>query len=77
LYDELCADDHDNYIFTTCVFPGFISTRKELTNVLEQSDQLGPLMTPSYAADEIVKSIRKNERSLLIPSSMRLLIEAK
>lgn len=42
LYDELCVDNSDEYVKTTCVFPSFINTRKELSDVLDQTTEMVP-----------------------------------
>ena len=73
LYDELCAYDNDDYIKTTCVFPSFINTRKQLSDMLDKVDEISPRMTPEYAADEIVKGILLNKRDVTIPNGAWLM----
>ena len=73
LYDELCAYENDDYIKTTCVFPSFINTRKQLSDMLDQVDEVAPRMTPEYAADEIVKGILLDKRDVTIPKGAWLM----
>jgi short-subunit dehydrogenase len=73
LYDELCAYDNDKYIKTTCVFPSFINTRKILCDILDQSKEFGPRMTPEYVADAVVKGILTEKRDVTLPSGAWML----
>ena len=73
LYDELCVDDHDEFIKTTCVFPGFINTRKELSDILDQTQEVAPRMTPKYAAESIVRGILLDKRDVTVPTAAALL----
>lgn len=68
LFDELCAYNNDEYIKTTCVFPSFISTRKELSDILDQTGDIAPRMTPEFVADEVVKGILTDKRDVTLPS---------
>ena len=77
LQDELCVEDHDEYINLTCVYPSFINTRKELTDILDKMDGVGPRMSPSYVANEIVQAIKKNKLRLVLPFSAWFLMIAK
>jgi len=77
LNDELGVEDHDDYIHTTCVFPSFINTRKELTKILDQMEGVGPRMSAAFVADEVVKAIKKNKRTLILPWHARLYHIAK
>lgn len=65
-------EDHDQYIHTTCVFPSFINTRKELSDILDQMEAVGPRMSPSYVADKIVEGVKVNKRSIILPWHARL-----
>jgi all-trans-retinol dehydrogenase (NAD+) len=67
LHDELCAYDQDDFIKTTCIFPFFINTRKELGEMLDNTTEFMPRMTPEFAADEIVKGILFGKREVTIP----------
>lgn len=66
-------EDHDEYIHTTCVFPSFINTRKELTDILDKMDAVGPRMSPSYVANRIIEAVKKNKQSIILPWHSRLL----
>jgi hypothetical protein len=71
------VEDHDEFIHTTCVFPHFIDTRKELSDILDQMDGVGPRMSPSYVANEIVEAIKSNKKSIILPGYARFLLIAK
>jgi hypothetical protein len=73
LYDEMCAYRQDGFIKTTCVFPLFINTRKELAEILDQSKQTVPRMSPEFAADVIVKGILLDRRDITLPKAAGLL----
>ncbi|KAG5672646.1 hypothetical protein PVAND_002759 [Polypedilum vanderplanki] len=77
LYDELCVDEHDEYIKTTCIFPSFINTREELTKILDQMKGVGPRMSASYVASQIVNAIKNNKKSLILPFHARFLYLAR
>jgi all-trans-retinol dehydrogenase (NAD+) len=67
LYDEICAYDQEEFIKTTCVFPSFINTRKELGDLLDETTEILPRMTPEFVADEIVKAILYGKRDVTLP----------
>lgn len=69
LFDELCLDNSDEFVKTTCVFPSFISTRKELSDLLDQTKELAPRMTPQYVANAVVQGIQANARDVTVPST--------
>lgn len=77
LFDELCVYEFDDFIKTTTVYPGFINTRKELSDVLDQTKEMAPRMSPRYVADSIVTAMLVDKRELVVPSFMRLLEIAK
>lgn len=69
LYDELCVDGSDEFIKTTCVFPSFINTRKELGDLLDKTKELAPRMTPEYVATKIVEGIKTDALDVTVPAS--------
>lgn len=73
LYDELCVENHERVIKLSTVFPGFINTRKELGDLLDQVDEIAPRMSPNFAADAIVKGILADKRDITIPSMIWLI----
>ncbi|CAO1430536.1 unnamed protein product [Diamesa hyperborea] len=77
LFDELCVDDHDEYIKLTTVYPTFINTRKELGDMLDKVGDISPRMTPKYAANLIVDGMLLNKRCFLVPSHSWYLIIAQ
>ena len=48
-----------------------------MTDILDQMEGVGPRMSPSYVANEIVEAIKKNKISLVLPFSAWLLLVAK
>lgn len=67
LYDELCTEDHDEFVKLTTVYPAFINTRKELSDLLDKSKETAPRMSPGYAANAIVKGILENKSDVTLP----------
>jgi short chain dehydrogenase len=67
LYDELCITKVDDFIKVTTVFPAFINTRKELGEILDQTKEVTPRMSPEYVADEVVKGILLNKIDVTLP----------
>lgn len=70
LYDELCVFDQDEFIKTTCVYPAFINTRKEMCDLLDQVYEAIPRMTPEFVADEVVKGLLVNKKDIILPKSV-------
>lgn len=73
LFDEFCVDNTDQFVKLTTVFPAFINTRKELSDLLDQTDEIAPRLTPKYVADEIVKGILIEKSDITLPSGVWLL----
>jgi all-trans-retinol dehydrogenase (NAD+) len=73
LFDELCAYNHDDYIKTTTVYPSFINTRKQMTDVLDKTTLFIARMPASYVANKIVDGIVNNKRSVTLPPGCDLL----
>jgi all-trans-retinol dehydrogenase (NAD+) len=73
LFDEMCAYNHDEYIKITTVYPSFINTRKQLTDVLDNLGQITARMPPSYVANKIVDGIVNNKRSITLPPGANLM----
>jgi all-trans-retinol dehydrogenase (NAD+) len=69
LYEELCCFEQESIVRLTTVFPGFIATRKELTDMLNKLPKLMMTLTPEYVADEIVKGMLNNQTDITIPKS--------
>ncbi|KAG5683066.1 hypothetical protein PVAND_012372 [Polypedilum vanderplanki] len=67
LFDELAADNHDDYIFITCIFPNFTETRKEVTKYLEEIEAPGLSLTPEYVAEKTVDAIKRNKSNVFVP----------
>lgn len=73
LFDELAINDDDQYVKTTCVFPYFINTRKEFCDILDQTIEVAPRMTPEYVANEVVKGMLLDKRNITVPSGAWIL----
>lgn len=73
LYDELCVDNSDEFVKLTTVFPAFINTRKELSDMLDQTNEFAPRMTPQYVAEKVVEGILLEKSDVTIPSGVWLL----
>lgn len=75
LFDELCADDYDEFIKLTTVFPFFINTRKQLTDVLDTiaSKEFTPRVIPKDAANQVVQSIMLDKRHAYVPPFLQCL----
>jgi short-subunit dehydrogenase len=67
LYEELCCYEQESMVRLTTVFPGFIATRKELTDMLNKSPKLMMNLTPEYVADEIVNGMLNNRTDITLP----------
>lgn len=66
LHDELSMTDKDEFIKLTTVFPDFMNTRKELSDVLDEIDYVFPRLTPEKVADETVKGMLINKRKITV-----------
>lgn len=73
LYDELCLDGSDEYVKTTTVFPSFINTRKELSDLLDQTKEMSPRLTPEYVAKAIVEGIKLDVLDVTVPRAVNIL----
>lgn len=71
-YEEIFYNGHEKYIRLTTVFPGFIATRKELTDVLDKTVELTPRLTPEEVADKTVRGMLKNKRDVSLPLSLAI-----
>lgn len=67
LYDELCVNDHDEFIKLTTAYPNFINTQKNLSDMLDKLGDVSPRMTPDYAADVMVNALLQNKRRIIFP----------
>lgn len=74
LYDELCVDDHDEYIKLTTVFPCFINTRKEIGELLDKIAKHSPRLEPDYVANLIVDGMLLNKRCFIVPTQYWFLL---
>ena len=72
LYDELCVKDQDEFIKLTTAYPGFVNTRKDLSDMLDKLGDVSPRLTPTFTADAMVNALLQNKRSVIIPFSAQL-----
>ncbi|XP_059622837.1 putative oxidoreductase SadH [Phlebotomus argentipes] len=70
LNQEILFSDWKDKIKTTCAFPFYMTTRKELTDYLNSLKMKGKvfLISPQVAANEIVKGIKWERRNVSIPA---------
>lgn len=73
LYEELHCYGHEKYVRLLTVLPGFIATRKELTDMLDKSFEFVPRLTVEEVADETVVAMLKNKREIILPRIMGLI----
>lgn len=66
LFDELCVNDYDNFIHLTTVYPDFINTRRDLTDVLEKVKHVILLLTPAEVADRTIDGALNRKRNIYI-----------
>lgn len=64
LNDELLVYNNDKFVKLTTVFPDFMETRKELSEVLDEVNHFLPRLSPEEAADQAVKGILANQKSV-------------
>lgn len=71
LNQDLRSEGYGKEIHTTCVLPYFVSTRKDLMDLL---DLRFPAMTVEMVANEAIDSMLRNERNVTIPRTFKFLI---
>jgi short-subunit dehydrogenase len=62
---ELLSNDQE-FIKLTTIFPDFINTRKELSDVLDLIGLRTPRESPEYVADEAVKGVLNNMTDVIV-----------
>jgi short-subunit dehydrogenase len=62
---ELLINDQEFVKFTT-IFPEFINTRKELSDVLDKMDLKLSRLSPQRVADETVRGMLNNESEVVV-----------
>ncbi|EAT34128.1 AAEL013603-PA [Aedes aegypti] len=76
LNEEFYMNGYTNDIFVTCVYPGFVATRKEFMEYLEQLGCRVPINTPDEVADTAIDAVLRN-RCEVITSSLIMRIMLK
>lgn len=74
LREELHVYGQENLVHLTTVFPGFIATRKELTDYLDKQKNLEfyRRLTPEEMADATVKGMLQNKNDIALPKAMKM-----
>ncbi|XP_055610118.1 uncharacterized oxidoreductase YoxD-like [Uranotaenia lowii] len=60
LNEEFYMNGYEKDIFVTCIYPGFVATRKEFIDYLHQFGCRVPIQTPDQVADLAVEGMLKN-----------------
>ncbi|GAB0095666.1 estradiol 17-beta-dehydrogenase 11 [Sergentomyia squamirostris] len=70
LNEEIRFNKLSKHIKTTCIYPQFIATRKELISSLDEFNLRDRIlvMPPTFAAKEIVKAIKQEKLHLTLPN---------
>lgn len=66
LHDELSMTDKDEFIKLTTVYPDFINTRRELSDVLDKINYFFPRLTSERVADEAVNGMLMDKRKVIV-----------
>jgi short-subunit dehydrogenase len=66
LYDDLCANDYDEFVKLTTVYPDFINTRKQLVNAFQKISYPVNLLTPERVAKESVDGMLLCKRKVIV-----------
>ncbi|XP_055626079.1 uncharacterized oxidoreductase YoxD-like [Toxorhynchites rutilus septentrionalis] len=73
LNEEFYANGYANEIFTTCLYPGFVATRMELLEYLNQQGCRFPLQTPNTVAELAIEGLLRNRFEIItLPIYLRL-----
>ncbi|CAG9801799.1 unnamed protein product [Chironomus riparius] len=72
LFDDMCLYEYNDFIKITCAFPGFINTRNDLENLLDETNEYIPRVQPDYAAEKIVEAMLLEKQEILFPFSYRI-----
>ncbi|KXJ81671.1 hypothetical protein RP20_CCG018281 [Aedes albopictus] len=60
LNEEFYMNGYSNDIHVTCIYPGFVATRKEFMEYLEQLGCRAPINTPDEVADVAIDAVLRN-----------------
>lgn len=67
LFDELCVLGLEKKIKLTTIFPDFVTTRKELSTIVEDTMKLKyDMLTPERVVDEAVDAIKLGKRRKIV-----------
>ncbi|KAG5684989.1 hypothetical protein PVAND_014192 [Polypedilum vanderplanki] len=66
LYDEIHINKQDEFIKLTTIYPQFIDTRKELSDILDKAELNLLRSSPGEVADKAVEGMLLNETKIII-----------
>ncbi|XP_062543341.1 uncharacterized oxidoreductase YoxD-like [Armigeres subalbatus] len=76
LNEEFYMNGYANDIFVTCVYPGFVATRKEFMEYLVQLGCRVPIHTPDEVADVAIEAVLRNRCEVITsPLYMQIMIK--
>jgi len=58
LKDDILISENDDYIKLSLVYPDFINTRQEISNVLDAVKHFLPRLSPDRVADDAVNGLK-------------------
>ncbi|KAG5684990.1 hypothetical protein PVAND_014193 [Polypedilum vanderplanki] len=70
LNDEIHINKQDEFIKLTTIYPQFIDTRKELSDLLNKTELKLPRSTPEHVANKAVEGMLLNETKVIISTSL-------
>ncbi|XP_055610116.1 17-beta-hydroxysteroid dehydrogenase 13-like [Uranotaenia lowii] len=76
LHEELFYEGLEGQVNSTAVYPMFMNTRREVTDVLQKLNMLGriPMYSARYSAKLIVRGLIRNQRQVFIPKRFGILM---
>ncbi|XP_070498103.1 estradiol 17-beta-dehydrogenase 11-like [Chironomus tepperi] len=72
LSDELYINNYHKFIKLTSIYPDFINTRQEVSELLDQMKHFLPRLTPEKVANVAVSGMLKNKQDIIV-SEFKLL----
>ncbi|EAT32922.1 AAEL014840-PA [Aedes aegypti] len=68
LSDELYFSGFGDKVFTTCVYPDLIATRKELIQTVNKMGLSTQVLSPEHAANLVVDGVLRNKTDIILAS---------
>ncbi|KAG5684992.1 hypothetical protein PVAND_014195 [Polypedilum vanderplanki] len=69
LYDEIHITKQDEFIKLTTIYPQYIDTRKELSDILDKAEFNLPRSTPEHVANKVVEGMLMNETKIIVSTT--------